>query len=335
MIRCERVRPALLGLMTGCVVVALAGCGGSRDHLAAAEPAVAPASVDAPAGRSVPVGNGPEGIVADRRTGLIVVGLRAPAQLVMINARSGRVVRRVLIPGAPRHLQLAAVGGPVLVPEELVDRLLEVSLPSGRFRSIKVGARPHDAAEDNGRVFVGNEFGRSVGVIQGTRVVREIGRFIQPGGLAAAGPDVAVVDVGADSVTLIDAGTLREVGRVSAGAGPTHVVAGAGGLLYVIDTRGNAVLTFATRPKLRRLMRFPLTGTPYGVAIDPARQRLWVTLTARNQVVELDSTGGLLRRVSTYATGRQPNTVAIDDGTGSVFVADSGAGAVQIIEPRR
>ncbi len=335
MIRGKRSRPVILALATGCSVLTLAGCGGSRHYLAGAEPAHAPAILVAPAGRSALVGNGPEGIVVDPRTGLAVVGLRGPAQLVMVNARSGRVVRRVSIPGAPRHLQLAAGGGAVLVPEEPVDSVLEVSLPSGRFRSIKVGASPHDATEDSGRVFVGNEFARSVSVIQGTRVVREIGGFTQPGGLAAAGPDVAVVDVGADSVTLIDAGTLHEIGRVSAGAGPTHVVADAGGRVYVIDTRGNAVLTFATRPKLRRLGRFPLTGTPYGVAIDPARERLWVTLTARNQVVEFDITGGLLRRVSTYATARQPNTVAVDEATGSVFVADSTAGAVQLIEPRR
>jgi len=202
---------------------------------------------------------------------------------------------------APRHLQLAGPGGPVLVPEEPVNSLLELTRPGPRSRSIKVGAHPHDATADDGRVFVSNEFSRSVSVIDGTRVVRQIGGFVQPGGIVAVGPDVAVVDVGADAVTLIDAHTLRVIGRLPAGAGPTHAVAGADGRLYVIDTRVNAVLTYATRPRFRQLDRLPLAGTPYGVAIDHSRGRLWVTLTASRRV----------------------------------FVADSSADLVQIINPRR
>jgi hypothetical protein len=110
----------------------------------------------------------------------------------------------------------------VLVPEEGADHLLELSLPGGGIRSVAVGSDPHDAAADAGRVFVANEHGESVSVVQGGRVVRRIGGFTQPGGVTAAGDDVAVVDVGADTVTLIDARTLRTLGGLPAGSGPTH-----------------------------------------------------------------------------------------------------------------
>lgn len=331
--------PRWMILLAGpALALAMGGCGARRAQTmsalpAAAEPALAPLATAAPAGRSVHVGQFPEGIVADARTGLVAVGVRDPAALVLLDARAGAVRRHVTIPGAPRHLQLAGPGGPVLVPEEPVNELLELSLPRGRFRSIKVGAHPHDATADDGRVFVNDEFGQSVSVVQGTRVIRQIRGFVQPGGLVADGSNVAVVDVRGNSITLVGAHTLRIEGRLGAGAGPTHAVAGRDGWLYVIDTRGGAVFTYATRPSLQRRGRFPLPGAPYGVAIDRSRGRLWVTLTARNQLVELATGGGPLRVIGRYATGRQPNTVAVDERDGRVFVADSDPGTVQLIDP--
>ena len=280
------------------------------------------------------IGALPEGIVVDQKTGLVVVAVRNPPQLVLLDARTGRVVRRVSIPAPPRHLQLAAPGGPVLVPAEPVDRLLELSLPNARLRSINVGVHPHDAAAVGGRIFVGNEFGHSVSVIAGTRVIGLIGGFVQPGGLAAVGSDLAVVDVGAKSVTLIDPHSLRIKGRLSAGAGPTHVVADRRGRLYVVDTRGGAALIYGTRPRFELLARFRLSGTPYGIAIDLRRGRLWVTLTAKDELVELATGSPSLRVLGVYATGRQPNTVAVDSRTGRVFVADAAPGTVQLIDPR-
>jgi DNA-binding beta-propeller fold protein YncE len=70
------------------------------------------------------------------------------------------------------------------------------------------------------------------------------------------------------------------------------------------------------------------------MAIDRVRNRLWVTLTATNELVEVAIDGPRLRRGRSYPTGRQPNTVAVDPRDGRVFVADAGAGAVQLIDPR-
>jgi DNA-binding beta-propeller fold protein YncE len=222
----------------------------------------------------------------------------------------------------------------VLIPAEPANELIELSLPSDSMRSVAVGVHPHDAAAVAGRVFVGDEFGRDVSVIAGRRVVARVGGFVQPGGLAAVGKAVAVVDVGADTVTLIDARSLRIAGRAAAGQGPTHVVAD-GGQLFVADTRGNAVLTYATRPSLRRIGRFPLAGTPYGIAIDRVRRRLWLTLTATNKLVELAIGRSSLHLIDTYPTGRQPNTVAVDPRDGRVIVADAASGDVELIDPRR
>jgi DNA-binding beta-propeller fold protein YncE len=327
-----------LGTVAGvAIALQLSACGGGhRPHTAApaAEPAAAPAATLPSAGRETRVGTLPEGIVVDARAGIVVVAVRDPAQLELIGADSGRVLGRVRIAGPPRHLELAGDSGPVLVPAEPVDQLIEVGLPRTSVRSIAVGVHPHDAAAAAGRVFVANEFGRSVSVIAGRAVVARVGGFLQPGGVAAVGSDVAVVDVRADTVTLIDAHSLRVLGKAQAGSGPTHL-ASVGGRLFVADTRGDALLAYATRPNLHLVGRLGLSGTPYGIAIDRVRNRVWVTLTARNELVEVAIDGATLRRVASYPTDRQPNTVAVDPRDGRVFVADAGAGVVQLIDPTR
>jgi YVTN family beta-propeller protein len=223
----------------------------------------------------------------------------------------------------------------VLVPEEPTDRLLQLRLPGASFTQTRVGVQPHAAVADGDRIFVGNEFGRGLSVIQGAKVVANIGGFVQPGGITAVGASIAVVDVRRNDVTLIDARTLKRIASLPAGAGPTHAAAGAGSTLYVIDTRGDAVDAFTARPTLKRTGKLRLRGTPYGVAIDAQRHRLWVTMTATNQLAEISIADSSRPSViATYPTARQPNTVAIDPTTGRVFVADAGAGVVQIIDPR-
>jgi hypothetical protein len=90
---------------------------------------------------------------------------------------------------------------------------------------------------------------------------------------------------------LYDARTRRRLGRAAAGVGPTHVVA-AGSWVYVTDTRGDALLVFATRPHLELVRRVYLPGGPEEIRLDPVARRLHVTLSARDgDVVELAATG--------------------------------------------
>jgi DNA-binding beta-propeller fold protein YncE len=317
-------------LIASLAVAALAGCGGSGDALApAAEPARSPALDSPPEGRVVRVGHKPEGLAFDPRTGLLAVGLTRPDRLALMDGRSGRVVRRVPLPGAPRHLQLARNGGPVLVPAEDVDRLITVDLPRGAARYVHVGDQPHDAAAASGRIFVGNERGRSLSVVEGGRQVRVLDAPVGPGGVAVSrtAGRVAVVGVRERALELFDARTLRSLGRLDVGVGPTHVVA-RGGRFFVVDTRGNGLLEVLADP-LRIHRRTHLQGAPYGIAYDGRRRRFWVTLTASNRVAELTDR----RLLRTFATVRQPNSVAVDPASGRVFVASRKDGTVQLLDP--
>jgi DNA-binding beta-propeller fold protein YncE len=330
------------------VALALAGCGGDEDERApgaaapaaelpfpprAAEPAASPRVTGEAPGRVVPVGREPEGLAFDPETGLVAVGLREPAQLALVDGASGEVRERVRLAGAPRHLELAAPGGPVLVPAEDADALVAVSLPAGRAAQAGVGDNPHDAAVLGGRSYTIDEFGSTLSEVRGGETVRRVPVDAQPGGVVAVGDDaLAVISVRAYTVALVGARDLRERGSQNAGYGPTHVVADDERRLYVTDTRGDALVVFETAPRLRFVGRVALPGSPYGLAIDPERDRVLVTLTARNELVEL-STGAEPRERRRTPTVRQPNTVAVDERTGRVAIASRTDGTLQLLDP--
>jgi len=337
---------SVLSVLSVAVALALGACGGEDEPTrpaeagvrlpfppTAAEPAASPAPSREPAGRVVPVGSGPEGVAFDAETGLVAVGLREPALLALVDGASGQVRERVEIAGAPRHLQLAAPGGPVLVPAEDADALVEVSLPGGEARTTRVGDNPHDATALGERRFAIDEFSSTLSAVRDGRRVRQVPVDAQPGGVTAVGDDqIAVISVRAYTVALYGAGDLRELGSQNAGYGPTHVVVDDDGRLYITDTRGGALLVYETRPRLRFVGRVPLAGSPYGLAIDRRQGRVLVTLTGRNELVEL-TTGDEPREVRRVPTVRQPNTLAVDERTGRIAIASRTDGTLQLIDP--
>jgi DNA-binding beta-propeller fold protein YncE len=221
------------------------------------------------------------------------------------------------------------------VPAEPADELVQVALPGGAAQAAAVGVFPHDAAAAGGRIFVGDERGNTLSVVEGERV-RRIRAATQPGGVAAVddGRAIAVVSVRERVLEVYDSDTLERIGRVPAGVGPTHVVGGTEGRMYVVDTEGDGLLVFERRPELRLARRLPLLGEPYGIAVDRVRARLWVTLTATNEVFEL-SAGARPRFLRRFPAVRQPNTVTIDPESGRVFVTGKADGVLQLLDPPR
>ncbi|SDU83299.1 DNA-binding beta-propeller fold protein YncE [Microlunatus sagamiharensis] len=301
----------------------------------AAEPAASPVTTTTPAGRTIEIGNAPEGIVADATTRRVVVAVRGPDELVLLDPTTLAVRGRTPLPGSLRHLQLAAAGGPVLVPDESSTSLLRVALPSGRVLSrTPTGAMPHDANQaPNGTVLVADEAGATLTAIRDDRVVATFTDVTQPGGIAHVGDVFGVVDVGENTITFDDAATLQPLTELSAGDGPTHVVADKHGRLVVVDTRGGALLLYSAPPQAAQVARVALPGQPYGVAYDARRDELWVTVTASNELVRLDLSGDQPRETARYPTVQQPNTVAVDETTGRVFVTGTTPGLLQVVDP--
>jgi DNA-binding beta-propeller fold protein YncE len=330
-------RTAAVMLPLALVLAACSSGGGDASpapqQAKAAEPADSPELTTDPAGTVVDLDPDAEGMVFDPVTGLLAVAVRDPNRLVLTNA-DGVVQREIMLPGHARHLQLAAPGGPVLVPAEDSNTLVEVALPGGEVTETMVGDYPHDAAQvASGQILVGDEKGGTLSVVTDGEVTQTFDSQKQPGGVATVGDVAGVVDVGSFTITTYDvaAGQLQTV--LDAGDGPTHVVADSQGRFLVADTRGDAMLVYGSDP-LQLDETYPLDGNPYGLAYDSTDQVVWVTLTATNEVVGLSTAGGDLTEVARFPTVRQPNTVAVDPTTGRVFVGSRETGQLQLIDAR-
>ena len=199
---------------------------------------------------------------------------------------------------------------------------------------MRVGGHPHDVAPAANAVLVGDERGNTLSVVRGSHGTATRNVATQPGGVAAldGGRRVAVVSVRERVLELYDTRTLRRIGRAPAGVGPTHVACLDSGPCYVADTRGDALLVYSVGDGVEATRRYRLPGGPYGIALDRARRRLFVTLPARNELVELVAHGRphVVRR---WPAVRQPDSVAVDEGTGDVFVTGRVDGVLERVTP--
>lgn len=299
-----------------------------------AEPQNAPPPGAIP-GRIVAVGTAPEGVVVDAVTRTVAVAKRNPNELVLIDADTGAITGRTPLPGFVRHLQLAAPGGPVLVPVESANALVRVDLPGGEAEpQVLTGTVPHDAAQaSNGDVFVANEHGGTVTVLRGDQVLKVFTDSIQPAGMASVGLSVGMLDVRRNDLTVYDAATLRNIGSTPAGEGPTHLVADRHGRMIAADTRGNAIRVFEPLPSPHQVASVAQAGGPYGIAYDPVRDRLWVASSGTNEVIGYDMAEPTPREVARVPTVQNAYTLGVDAKTGRLFIAGTTAGVVQIVDP--
>lgn len=300
----------------------------------AAEPQSAPPQTSPIRGRIVAVGDAPEGVVVDAATRTVAVATRNPNELVLLNADTGAITGRTPLPGFARHLQLAAPGGPALVPAESANALVRVDLPGGQAQPpIFTGTEPHDAAQaQNGTIFVANELGGTVSALRGERVQKVFTDAVQPAGVAPVGLSVGVLDVRKNDLTVYDAAALGIVGSGPAGQGPTHLVADRHGRMIAADTRGDAIRVFTPLPAPRQVAAVAQAGGPYGIAYDPVRDLLWVASSGRNEVVGYDMTAASPREVHRVPTVQNPYTLGVDATTGRLFIAGVTGGILQIVD---
>lgn len=331
---CRRIALALAVLMG---LPAMTSCG-DRDPLQVGSPsmasaAAAPSPTTTPAGRvwSVLRGTGStprpaEGIaVAGDR---VAVGLDRPPQLAVLDADTGRSLRTVRLTAAPSHVVALPDGGfRVVAGRELVT--VPVRGRESRVRWSPAGHALAVLPDGGTAVTFPREGTVAVYGAEGDlrRTVRTRGH---PDGIAADGNRIGVIDARATSLTVYRADTGKREEGLRAGNGARHVVADRTGRFLVADTRDGELLVYSTGPLYLR-QRYPIAGAPYGMAYDPSRHVVWLTLTARNEVLGLDMSGGAPKVIARHATVWQPNSVAVDPSSGTVFVASKAEGLVQSI----
>ncbi|GGP53140.1 YncE family protein [Saccharothrix coeruleofusca] len=312
-------------------VALLAGCGreeNPRDPLQvaatleAAKPAASPEPTAAPAGRVLPLGGADAVAVTARHVAVALADPPSVALYPLADPAAAPVA--VPLPGRAESLEVIGSDVAAAVPGSGVVVTVR---PDGSTAERAVDGGPVDVAVVGGRTLVARREAKLVGVDD-----RTIAGVSSPDRVLAVGGAAVVLDRPRSAVFDLDPTADRPGAGLRAGDGATNAVADRFGRVLVVDTRGGELMAFSTDPLIMR-QRYPVPGAPYGLAYDDRRDLAWITLTERNEVVGLDVAGGEPVERHRFATVRQPDSVAVDPGSGRVFVASAAGEGMQVIQP--
>ncbi|MEE2854955.1 MAG: hypothetical protein VX424_20135 [Actinomycetota bacterium] len=166
------------------------------------------------------------------------------------------------------------------------------------------------------------------GAVTSAAVANKTKIFARVDWLATQGNTTVVLDRGQTSVTTIDAdGHAQQALR--AGRGATTMAADQAGRVLVADTRGGQLLVYGVDPLILR-QAYPVPQAPYGLA--GSRALAWVSQTVSNIVIGYDLSTGIPVEKVRYPTVQQPNSLAFDEASDTLYVVSGSGAGVQVIE---
>ena len=250
-----------------------------------------------------------------------------------VTLMSGRSAPRVIpLPAAASALTVAAPGTLLLATRggffrlDLADAAVKPATvvvdgaADVAFTAIAVRA--------DGRVVLGSADGAVYTLNPDHTVAARLKIFARVDSLVTQGNTAVVLDRGQTSVTTVDESGTHAEHALRAGAGATTMAADPHGRILVADTRGGALLVFGTGPLILR-QRYPVPAAPYGLA--GSARLAWVSQTAANTVIGYDLNTGIPVEKVRYRTVQQPNSLAYDDTSGTLYVVSGSGAGVQVI----
>jgi hypothetical protein len=329
-----RLRP----LVAAAAALALVATGCSSNPVDAPPPTIAPASAassppvtDAPDGTVRPLGADARAALFDPATRSLVVlgpGPEGQSALTVINGTAAP--RTLLTPGTATAmtgsdegvLYLSGAGGyfRVDVAAGTVDRVDVEGEADTDFTAI--------TRREDGRLVLGTSDGAVVTLDSETTVGTRLAIFARVDALVTQRDTTVVLDRAQTSVTAVDASGTKAVQALRAGDGATTMTADPQGRVLVADTRGDELLVFGTDPLIMR-QRYPVPDSPYGLA--GSNGLAWVSQTASNTVIGYDLSTGIPVEKVRYRTVQQPNLLAYDDASGTLYVVSGTGAGVQVI----
>lgn len=300
----------------------------------AAQPADSPAPAARPAGDVRPLATPVAAAVFDTATTSLLTLSPGPVgrSTVTVFGRSG--------PPRPIELDTAATA---MVADGAGTAYL--ARRGGYFRldiaSGEVTAQAVDGQDDvdftaitrrtDGRLVLGSADGAVSTLSSDTEVGARLKIFARVDALAAQGDTAVVLDRGQTSVTTLNTDGTGAAHALRAGEGATSIAADGAGRILVTDTRGGELLVYGVDPLILR-QRYPVPDAPYGLAGSADPQGLtWVAQTANNTVVGYDLATGIPVEKVRYPTVQQPNSLAYDDASDTLYVASGSGAGVQVI----
>jgi DNA-binding beta-propeller fold protein YncE len=297
---------------------------------------------------TLPTGQGPHeiGVSPDGRFVLVTNygGREAGSTLTLVEVAAARVARTIELGEYRRpHGVVWLDGRRALVTAEANRALLEVdvetgavvrALPTGQEVSHMVAATP-----DGARAFVANIGSGSItafDLARGEKVADvATGAGAEGIALAAGGRQLWVTNREADTLTVLDAGSLEKLGELPSPGFPIRAAATPGGGVLVTHARGGHLALFSTveRAEVARLAfdlaslgtanrlfgdRFGDSSVPIGVVVSGDGARAFVAHAHADAITEVDLAGAAPRLVRILRAGREP------DGMGWSQVATPG-----------
>ncbi len=321
-------------------IVLIAGCSSNPGDappptIAPARPAASPPVTAAVPGTVFPLAPGALAAVYDSSTrSLMTLSAGAP----------DRATVTVLAPGGAA-IPIGLTGGATAMTADGPGRVA-VSTRGGYFlvdvvarRASRVPVTDHDdvdftaiARRGDGRLVLGSADGTVYTLSSDTAVGASLKIFARVDGLVTQGDTTVVLDRGQTSVTSLDNDGTTAEHALRAGEGATTMAADPNGRVLVADTRGGELLVYGVDPLMLR-QRYPVPGAPYGLTASGGKKSglAWVAQTATNTVVGYDLATGIPVEKVRYRTVQQPNTLAFDDASGTLYVVSGSGAGVQVI----
>ncbi len=300
--------------------------------IAPAQAAVSPAVTEKPPGSVRPLDGAGEAAVFDAATSsLVVLSRQVAGGSALVTFPVAGPSKTVPLP-TPATAVVGDGGGTVYASTKGGYFTIDLQAGGAVTRFDVDGERDTDftaiTRRADGKVVLGSAGGAVYTLSSDTAVEARLQIFARVDVLVARGNTVAVLDRGQTSVTTVDASGANGEQALRAGEGATTMVADPAGRILVADTRGQALLVFGTDPLMLR-QQYPVKGAPYGLA--GSSNLAWVSETATNSVGGYDLSTGIPVEKVRYRTVQQPNSLIVDDTTGTLFVVSGSGAGVQVI----
>ncbi len=305
--------------------------------IAPAQPAQSPPVAARPAGVVLPLGGHPQAAMFDAATSRLAVlspssDPATPSSIAVVGA--AQPPRNIALPEPATALTVDGRGTAYLCGR---GGYFVVDLSAGHAERVDIdGARNTDftaiARRTDGKLVLGSADGAVYLLEQPAAARAAVAKrnklFARVDSIVTQGDTAVVLDRSQTSVTAIGADGNAEQ-ALRAGRGATTLAADPVGRVLVADTRGGQLLVFGVDPLILR-QAYPVRQSPYGLA--GSRGLAWVSQTATNMVIGYDLTTGTPVEKVRYPTVRQPNSLAFDDASGTLYVVSGSGEGVQIIE---
>ncbi|ADG78743.1 Streptogramin lyase OS=Tsukamurella paurometabola (strain ATCC 8368 / DSM / CCUG 35730 / CIP 100753 / JCM 10117 / KCTC 9821 / NBRC 16120 / NCIMB 702349/ NCTC 13040) OX=521096 GN=Tpau_2132 PE=4 SV=1 [Tsukamurella paurometabola] len=318
------------------VSLVAAGCSSTparedRPTITPASPAVAPEPAVPAAGQVIPAAAG-QGLAFDpvsRRLAAITDGA-----VVLYSVDGGlRETGRFATEG--RANQVVPYGDGFLVAAK--TSVMEISGDQIQ-RNEKVDGEVLSVApytvqdDDHGWALAGTAQGDIV-LLRTSAAQKKITGPVEASQVLVRGGKVAVVDRRQASITEVDVPGGKTGKSLRVGRGITNAVIDPFGRMLAVDTGENQVFSYTIDPFMLRF-QYPVPSAPWAVTYDEAAKLMWVTQTATNEVAGYALGSGMPDPKLRFPTVRQPNAVAVDATTGTLYVQSATGAGIQAIPTR-